>query len=914
MSGADQHRRMQELFDRVCDLAPAEREDMLASVDDAQLVAQVRGILKAEAGANALDAPAAEHLGELPAARIHTGTALPETIGEFTIIGVLGEGGMGIVYEAEEQAPRRRVALKLIREGFVTEEHLRRFQREAEALALIEHPGVARIYAAGTVDVHGTERPYIAMELVRGEPIVDYANGNALDYKARLKLVVQLLDAVHHAHERGVVHRDLKPANVLVSGEGEVKVLDFGIARIADPDGARLTGMTDVGQVLGTLSYMSPEQINPEGRPPEPDSARYAAIDMRADVYTVGVISYELLSGQLPFDVERRSLVEAARIIVEEEPTRLGRVDTRLRGDLNWIVHKALAKERGERYGSALEFRRDIERYLGDEPVHARPPSSLYQLKKFARRNRGLVAGLAAAFVALAVGLIAVSVLLNRTSSLLEQRDEEVAAADEALTFMEGLFAQTDPLQQGNISLSDMAVRAADSIEGELKQRPVQRARLLNSIGKTMIDLGMASRAAPLLDEALEIRAAEFGEDTLQYAQTLERVARVHQMEGRHEKAYALQKDVVAIRERELGPSELLADALSNMAVTARYLGDQDQVWELRGRALEMLTETFGELDHRTITCRVHQAGELAFSGRAREALVLLDELIELEAYAPPFVAIEMRVEKAWALRFLRRLEESLAVLDEARAMAVERHGREVVYLRQIDAGRAMALTGMRRTEEAVAILRASLESTIETYGTGTMKVASMTHDLAYVVHDLPSPANAEAESLYRKAIERFDASADASGGFVHMARHNLALWLESAGRLEEALAEVTAAYEGRKELLGVDNQNTLASLRGLAGILATMKRHRASADRYAEFVELAGPIMGDSAFPVQTARVQLAAEEVRDGNEQLGREHLARARKLVGEMHDPAAFEKRIQRAESQLFPNAEPDGESER
>ncbi len=914
MSAADRHRRVQEVFDSVCDLGEAERDAALAEVDDHELVQEVRSLLEAEAGANALEDPAAKHLGELPMPRSLDAQTVPESVGDFTIVGVLGEGGMGIVYEAEEQSPRRRVALKLIREGFVTEEHLRRFQREAEALALIEHPGVARIYAAGTVDLNGVERPYIAMELVRGEPIVDYASRRALDYAGRLKLVVQLLDAVHHAHERGVVHRDLKPANVLVTEEGEVKVLDFGIARIADPDSTRMTGVTDVGQVLGTLSYMSPEQINPGqvdpgAREHGPSDGAHALVDMRADVYTVGVISYELLSGQLPFDVKRRTLVEAARIIVEEEPTSLGRIDTRLRGDLNWIVHKALSKERGERYGSALEFRRDIERYLGDKPVLARPPSSLYQLRKFARRNRGLVAGLAAAFIALAVGLIAVSVLLKQTSSLLEQRDEEVAAADEALAFMEGLFAQTDPLQQGNISLSDMAVRAADSIEGELKQRPVQRARLLNSIGKTMIDLGMASRAAPLLDEALEIRAAEFGKESLLYAQTLERVARVHQMEGRHETAYALQKEVVATRERELGPSELLADALSNMAVTAGYLGDQEEVNELRRRALEMLTETFGELDHRTITCRVHNAAALAYSGRAREALELFDELIELESHAPPFVAIQMRVQKAWALRFLRRLEESLAVLNEARAMAVERHGREVVYLREIDSGRAMALSGMGRPEEAVAILRASLESTIEAYGSGTMKVASMTHDLAYVVHDLPPPANAEAEPLYRKAIERFNASADASGGFVHMARHNLALWLESAGRLDEALAEVTAAYEGRKELLGLDNHNTLASLRGLAGVLATMKRHREAADRYAEFVELSGAITGESSFPVQTARVQLAAEEARDGNEALARSHLKRARELAPEMHDPAAFEDRIQRAEATLFPRTESD-----
>lgn len=919
MSAADRHRRVQELFDKVCDLGEAEREAALAGVNDPELVQEVRSLVEAEAAANALEDPAAKHLGELPMPRSRDPRAVPESVGDFTIIGVLGEGGMGIVYEAEEPSPRRRVALKLIREGFVTEEHLRRFQREAEALALIEHPGVARIYAAGTVDLHGIERPYIAMELVRGEPIVEYAKRSALDYAGRLKLVVQLLDAVHHAHERGVVHRDLKPANVLVTEDGEVKVLDFGIARIADPDGTRMTGVTDVGQILGTLSYMSPEQINPgkidsapvglEAAKQASDDPQHAAIDMRADVYTVGVISYELLSGQLPFDVARRSLVEAARIIVEDEPTRLGRIDTRLRGDLNWIVHKALSKERGERYGSALEFRRDIERYLGDEPVLARPPSSIYQLRKFARRNRGLVAGLVAAFVALAVGLVAVTILLSKTSRLLEQRDEEVAAADEALGFMEGLFAQTDPLQQGNISLSDMTVRAADSLEGELTERPVQRARLLNSIGKTMIDLGMSRQAAPLLDEALEIRTAEFGKDSVAYAQTLERVARIHMMEGRHKTAYELQKEIVEIRRRELGPSELLADAISNMAVTAGFLGDRDEQEALRQQSLEMLTELFGELDHRTITCRMHVAAELTYAGRASEALVEFDKLLELESHAPPYIAIMMRKHKAWALRFLRRLDDSLEVLDEARAMLTERYGEDVAFLRGIESARAMALTGLGRTEEAVAIQRASLERTIAMDGSDSMTVATATHDLAYVVHDLPAPANAEAESLYRTAIERFDAVEDASGGFAHMAQHNLAMWLETAGRLDEALSEVTAAYEGRKELLGLDDHNTLASLRSMAGVLATMKRHRESADRYVEFVELAGPLTGEATFPVQTARVQLAAEEARDGNEALARAHLEKARELASEMHDPAAFEDRIRRAEAQLFPGADSD-----
>ncbi|MGE3109464.1 MAG: protein kinase [Phycisphaerales bacterium] len=333
-------------------------------------------------------------------------------IGAYHVLRVIGSGGMGVVYLAEQERPRRTVALKVIRRGVATPSLLRRFEHEAEVLGRLHHPGIAQIYEAGVADYGFGPQPYIAMEYVDGRQLLEYAEVNRLGTRERLALVMRICDAVQHAHQRGVIHRDLKPANILVQAEdttlqavtkaetrslamfagvGQPKVLDFGVARIADGRPQATTMRTSVGQLIGTLAYMSPEQFGADTR----------EIDTRTDVYSLGVVMFQLLTGKLPFDVANRALPEAVRMIKDEEPTRLSTVNKTFRGDLDTIVYKSLEKDRNRRYQSAAELGADIQRFLLDEPIAAKRDSSMYLLSKKLRRYRGVMIAASIALVAL---------------------------------------------------------------------------------------------------------------------------------------------------------------------------------------------------------------------------------------------------------------------------------------------------------------------------------------------------------------------------------------------------------------------------------------------------------------------------------------------------------------------------------
>jgi len=321
----------------------------------------------------------------------------PSVIGRYRIIGLIGEGGMGSVYEAEQDTPRRTVALKIIRPAVANPEVLRRFEQESQALGRLQRPGIAQIYEAGTVDTGFGPQPYFAMEFVGGHSPREYSEAHKLTTRDRLEMVAKICDGVHHAHQRGLIHRDLKPGNILVDDTGQPKILDFGVARVTDSD-ARATLQTDVGQLVGTLAYMSPEQ----------GQADPLDIDIRTDVYALGVILYELLPGQLPYPISKK-IHETIQTIREQDPMRLGAVNRSYRGDIETVVAKALEKDRARRYTSAAELAADIRRHLNDEPILARRPSASYQLQKFVRRNTALVAGAAAVFLVLVVGVITTS-------------------------------------------------------------------------------------------------------------------------------------------------------------------------------------------------------------------------------------------------------------------------------------------------------------------------------------------------------------------------------------------------------------------------------------------------------------------------------------------------------------------------
>lgn len=341
-----------------------------------------------------LDTPA---LGNAFPVATSADARLPTRIGRYRIIEPLGEGGMARVFVAEQDRPRRRVALKIMR-TLLGPRAEKRFELEALVLGRLRHPGIAQIYEAG-IHQAGSERlPYIAMELVEGERLTRLVKNRSLDQATTLHLFTRICDAVQHAHQQGVIHRDLKPSNILVEERDNMllpKLLDLGIARATDLDIQATTMGTSVGELVGTLQYMSPEQAAGD-----PDD-----IDTRTDVYSLGAILFELLTETPPLDLMHKPIHEALRTIREDEPPAMRSLCTTLRGDLELIARKAMEKDKGQRYQSARDLADDVRRYLGNEPIMARHPSTAYQLRKFARRNRVLVAGIACFAIAIAIGM-----------------------------------------------------------------------------------------------------------------------------------------------------------------------------------------------------------------------------------------------------------------------------------------------------------------------------------------------------------------------------------------------------------------------------------------------------------------------------------------------------------------------------
>src|SRR4051812_14196472 len=431
-------------LDEVAGSNPALRlrvEALLAAHDNPDSFLQEPG---AQLGATVDLTPAESPLAERPGA----------LVGPYKLLEQIGEGGMGVVYMAEQQVPiRRRVALKVIKVGMDTRQVIARFEAERQALALMDHSNIARVLDAGATD---SGRPYFVMELVRGVPITEYCDHNNLPVRERLELFVEVCHAVQHAHQKGIIHRDIKPSNVLVTvndGRAVPKVIDFGVAKATNQQLTEKTLFTAFAQMVGTPLYMSPEQAEMSS----------LDIDTRSDIYSLGVLLYELLTGTTPFDQERLRAVayaEMVRIIREEEPpkpsTRISTLDEArtatavhrqvdshrlgqlIEGDLDWIVMKSMEKNRSRRYESASSFAEDIHRYLFDQPVEARPPSARYRFGKFARRNRSAVLTAIAVTVALLLAVVTLAISNARITSEKNQKSLALREREAALEEKEG--------------------------------------------------------------------------------------------------------------------------------------------------------------------------------------------------------------------------------------------------------------------------------------------------------------------------------------------------------------------------------------------------------------------------------------------------------------------------------------------
>jgi non-specific serine/threonine protein kinase/serine/threonine-protein kinase len=532
-------------------------------------------------------------------------SAQPEQIGNYRLLQKLGEGGMGEVWEAEQEEPvRRRVALKLIKAGMDTKQVVARFESERQALALMSHPSIAKVFDAGATE---QGRPYFAMEYVKGEPLTQYCDKHRLSTTARLELFLQICDGVQHAHQKGIIHRDLKPSNVLVevsAGKPVPKIIDFGVAKATQHRLTEKTMFTQLGVLVGTPAYMSPEQAEMTG----------LDVDTRTDVYSLGVMLYELLVGALPFDPKELKAAgydEIRRKIREEEPSRpSARITTpgedsteaakrrsvdlptlrrELRGDLDWITMKALAKDRTRRYGSPNELAADVGRHLRHEPVEAGPPSTVYRLGKFVRRHRVSVAAGAVVLLAMIAGLAVATYGVIRATRAEAEARQEAATAEQVSDFLVGLFRVSDPIEARGreITAREILDQGAEKISRELQDQPLVRARLMATIAEVYGYLGVRDTGRELAQEALRIRREKLGNDHPAVADSLMTLAGATSLSEDLETTRSLFEQAIEIYERSVSPNDLrIAEGLAMLAMILGAEGRGEEMLPLLERVL----------------------------------------------------------------------------------------------------------------------------------------------------------------------------------------------------------------------------------------------------------------------------------------------------------------------------------------
>ncbi len=722
-------------------------EDRLAFVaeragDDHALRDEVLSLLDEDARSlGALDHPPLGRADLDAFAREARNAPLPERIGRYKIIALLGVGGMGAVYEAEQDEPRRRVALKTIRPGLVTPTLLHRFRREALALAQLSHPGIARIYDAGAAETEGGETPFFAMELIKGETLGNAADSRDLDLRGRFELIARIADALAHAHQHGVIHRDLKPGNILVDETGRPRILDFGVSRIAYADDADTTIHTESGLLLGTLAYMSPEQA----------SGDTSNIDHRSDVYSLGVIAYELLSGQLPYEVRRDAIHDAARVIRETEPASLSTMNRSLRGDADTIVLKAMAKEPERRYQSAEEFAEDIRRFLSNEPIRARPPTASYQLRKFAKRNKPLVAGVVAAFAVLLISLTVISALFVRTLSAerraTEERDEaalQAAIAAEINAFLaDDLIAAVSPenTQDRNVTLTDLLDAASASVEEREFAYPQVEAEIRHTIARTYFELGQAEVALPNSEKAASIALSAYGPDHDETHRMYNTAGHIHRSMGRLDAAAPYYEHVLASRRSNPDTEPgLMVVAMSNLAGLYRAMGRAPEVFALLEEAIEIGERSLEPDSPFLLSAQSTLGGAYREAGRGEDAAAVYEKV--LASTRRTFPAGHPRILRemnslALVYTRLERFTEAEALFVEALAQQREVLGPDSPHTLTTQSNYGSMLSDANRPEEARDLLVDCVKRYRATVGDNHPAAMSAAFNLAKVFQDL---------------------------------------------------------------------------------------------------------------------------------------------------------------------------------
>jgi eukaryotic-like serine/threonine-protein kinase len=780
------------------------------------------------------DTPDGTTLNEGPAPRTYA------IIGPYRLTVMLGVGGMGEVWRAEQSEPiHRTVAIKLIKAGMDTRAVVARFDSERQALALMEHPNIAKVLDAGATP---EGRPYFVMEYVHGFPISNYCDKHRLTIKERLELFMQVCEGVQHAHQKAIIHRDLKPTNVLVeevNGKPVPKIIDFGLAKAMGQQLTEMTLFTEAGAMLGTPDYMSPEQADRNER----------NIDTRTDVYSLGVILYELLVGELPItspELRAAGIEAMLRKICEQEPPRpstrlksLGpsaknsaerrreepeSLERRLRGDLDWITIKALEKDRSKRYGSVSDLAADLQRHLQDQPVAAGPPSVAYRASKFVRRHRFGVTVAVAAVVLLIAFAVTMTVQARRIA---KERDRANRIAD----FMTQMFSVSDPSEAlGNaITARTILDTASNQIRAGLAKDSEVQSDLMFTMARTYASLGLYATAENLSSAALESRKRRLGPDDRKTLQSMVLLGWVLDREGHDDQAQKLIGQAIAQGSRVFGPEDpVTLEAMDRMGMVLQRMARFDEAEKLQRQLLEISTRRFGPEDLHTLRAQVSLADALSYQGKYTEAEGIYRDALAIEQRVlgpehPQTLATMNNL--ANRVQEQGRYAESVALYRQTLAIGERVMGPEHPDTADTMTAMANALYYEGNSAEAEKWYRAALAVDQKTLGPENPNATRALEGLANVLSG--DGHYAEAEKIDREILQIRQRTLGPDHTDTLLSKFNIGDILYQEGNLPEAEKFIREAFDAQSRVLRAENADTLASKAELSRIFIREGRYQ---------------------------------------------------------------------------------------
>ncbi|MFC1572212.1 tetratricopeptide repeat protein [Candidatus Eisenbacteria bacterium] len=743
---------------------------------------------------------------------------IPERIGNYRILRLLGEGGMGVVYEAEQQDPRRRVALKVISGGvFAGSRRIQLFRREIESLARLRHPGIATIYEAGRSD---TGQHFFTMELVQGKPLQVYCEadrgGSIVDQqhlRTRLTLFLDICAAVNYAHQRGVVHRDLKPDNILVthpaadSGnrmEPRTKILDFGLARLTDTDISLANIASKTGSMWGTLAYMSPEQV----------AGNREVIDLRSDVYSLGVILYEILTGQRPYNVDASFIHDYLRAIRETPPLRPSGLNRCVRGDVETIILKSLEKDVAQRYQSVSALAGDIERFLGSKPILARPPSTGYQLRRLAARHKTFSIFSASSVLFLLVVAVTMSVLFENQRRERNRAEMEARKAESISGFLQGMLASVDPAKgEHDMTMRAFLDTAAEDADKGLTGQPETLAAVKKTIGETYMALGLYEPALPMIESSLDLYLNMNVEPSIDVGSTLNALAVLHWRTANFSTADSLFRRSLSVYKALLGDVHpRVMRVLNNLAFVYHEQGKASEAEETLRQVLALRRQLPEGYDEDLAESLNNLAGVLIKQGKEEEAEPLLQEALVLKrrvyGLKHPSVAISL-VNLAALLHGLGQFEDAEPAYREALDLSREIYGEEHPRVARILNNYASHLNFREEYEAAELLHRESIAMNRKLLGEAHPDFAQDLRNLAFNL--LGQGRFAEAETLYRQGLSIVKEKLDSGHPHIGSSCTGLGASLLALGRAEEAEPLI-------RESLAIREASTPKSERLIAG------------------------------------------------------------------------------------------------